>query len=276
MKKPLFSKKTLTIITVVLAVILFGGWFFFAFLQLNSVSAGKYNAAVGTRFIAHRGYSAKFFDNTYQAFEGACIDPYFQGVETDVWATIDGVYVCSHDENPFVDKGVKITEKTFEEIKDLPLDLSSAKEGIDKTIEYRICTLSDYLLLCYKYRKTAVVEIKQKFDREKTEELCAYLLKNINYQYLQIASFDREVVSYVFNYKRYLNVKVFSSRKSNANFNSILGYNVSLSYKQVTQKFVEKCHERGVYVDVYTVDDPAEIERLVELGVDYITTNGRI
>lgn len=275
MKRAKPSKKIIAIITVVLAVILFGGWFFCAFIQLNSVEAGNYNADTGTKFIAHRGYSAKYFENTYEAFEAACKDSYFQGVETDVWRTKDGVYVCCHNENPFADKFVKVTEKTYDEIKDLPLDLTTAKPKTDVTLQYRICTLSDYLYLCNRYHKTAVVEIKQSLNKEETTALCDFLLDKINYRYLQICSFDREVVRYAFDYKNYFDVKVFSSKKTKANFNSVLGYNVSLSYKSVTKSFVEKCHKRGAYVDVYTVDDTEEIKKLVEYGVDYITTNGQ-
>jgi glycerophosphoryl diester phosphodiesterase len=36
----------------------------------------------------------------------------------------------------------------------------------------------------------------------------------------------------------------------------------------VTQRFVELAHRRGVEVHVWTLNDPAEIDRLIDLGVD--------
>ena len=44
-------------------------------------------------------------------------------------------------------------------------------------------------------------------------------------------------------------------------------------YDLVTPRFVEAAHKRGVRVDVWTIDDPEEMRRLLDLGVDVIMTN---
>jgi len=44
-------------------------------------------------------------------------------------------------------------------------------------------------------------------------------------------------------------------------------------WEVVTPRFVEAAHNRGVRVDVWTIDDPEEMRRLLDLGVDVIMTN---
>lgn len=41
----------------------------------------------------------------------------------------------------------------------------------------------------------------------------------------------------------------------------------------VTPRFLEAAHGRGVRVDVWTIDDPAQMRRLLDLGADTIMTN---
>jgi glycerophosphoryl diester phosphodiesterase len=41
----------------------------------------------------------------------------------------------------------------------------------------------------------------------------------------------------------------------------------------VTPRFIKAAHNRGVRVDVWTIDDPGEMRRLLDLGADVIMTN---
>jgi glycerophosphoryl diester phosphodiesterase len=41
----------------------------------------------------------------------------------------------------------------------------------------------------------------------------------------------------------------------------------------ITREFVAWAHRKGYKINTWTVDDPDEMKRLIELGVDAIMTN---
>ena len=46
-----------------------------------------------------------------------------------------------------------------------------------------------------------------------------------------------------------------------------------IDYRLLTKEIVDAVHQAGAEVNCWTVNDPADGERLIEMGVDYITTN---
>jgi glycerophosphoryl diester phosphodiesterase len=48
---------------------------------------------------------------------------------------------------------------------------------------------------------------------------------------------------------------------------------LSAEMSRVTGEFVQAAHRRGQRVHVWTVDTPADMERMIDLGVDDLITN---
>ena len=48
---------------------------------------------------------------------------------------------------------------------------------------------------------------------------------------------------------------------------------VDVYYKALTKELIDMLHENGLKVNCWTVDDKERAEKLVEWGVDYITSN---
>ena len=70
--------------------------------------------------LGHRGYSAKYPENTLLSFQKA-IEAGADGVELDIWLTSDGKVVVHHDEDLKRTFGldIKIKESRYNDIKDL-------------------------------------------------------------------------------------------------------------------------------------------------------------
>ena len=92
--------------------------------------------------IAHRGLSKRAPENTKAAFQLALEEDFF-GIECDIWKSLDGKYIISHDENLNrmcnVDK--YITEITYEEILTHPIVNGV---NVDKFPDQHLLRLEDY------------------------------------------------------------------------------------------------------------------------------------
>ena len=108
--------------------------------------------------IAHRGASGLEPENSHAAFIAAGNRSYY-GIETDVHVTADGRYVVIHDDNTLRTTGVDmvVEESKYDDLKKLHL-LDSDKENV--RTELCIPDLVDYIRICKRYGKTAVLELK--------------------------------------------------------------------------------------------------------------------
>src|SRR3954447_13954392 len=73
--------------------------------------------------IGHRGASARFAENTLDAFSGA-IDQGADGIELDVRRTLDGALALSHDDT--LEDGLVVVETPVGDPPDHVTDLASA------------------------------------------------------------------------------------------------------------------------------------------------------
>ncbi len=116
----------------------------------------------GCRLVAHRGVSGLEKENTCAAFVAAGVKSYF-GIETDVHVTADGKYIVVHDDDLRRVAGVDLqVEKTdFDTLIRVPLPDTDGTPRSD----LRLPSLNDYISICRKYEKTAVLELKNRMPR---------------------------------------------------------------------------------------------------------------
>ncbi len=106
-------------------------------------------------FIAHRGSSDEYIDNSVDAFKSAGKGDYY-GIETDVYLTKDNVYVCNHDSKVELNGlgTVSIEDMTWEDLQ----YFNTKRSGKP------LVTLTEFLSICKDSNKYAVVELKEEFE----------------------------------------------------------------------------------------------------------------
>ena len=226
----------------------------------------------GVRMVAHRGVSGLERENTCAAFVAAGNRSYF-GVETDIHRTADGQYIVFHDDNLarlLGDERV-VEEMRFDELRALRMtDLDGNARG-----DLLLPTLAEYVNICKKYDKDCVLEIKNHFEPEDIDNVIA-IIRGIGWLERTIfISFDlpnmlciRERLPQ--QRAQYL-VSTFGE-----DLLSILTQNhldLDIKYSSLSAEQVRACHEAGIEVNVWTVNEAADAERLAGYGVDFITSN---
>ena len=236
---------------------------------MNTIKVNKKNCL----FVAHRGCSGIEKENTNAAFVAAGNRSYF-GIETDIHQTVDGKYVLFHDDTTkrvAIDNMV-VEESTYETLRNLIL---TDKDGIKGRTDLRMPSLEEYIGICKKYEKVAVLELKNAFDKEHIYEICD-----------QIAALDYldQTIFISFCYDNMVAIRekypeqraqFLTSTFTDDLIDRLKAYNLDLDikYTALTADIVKQIKAEGIFLNCWTVDDPAAAQQLISWGVDYITTN---
>ena len=225
--------------------------------------------------IAHRGLSGLERENTCAAFIAAGNRSYF-GIETDVHQTIDGKYAIIHDSSTLRVAGEELIVEEEELSALRQLQLLDPQTELPRS-DLRIPTLEEYIRVCKKYEKVAVLELKNRMPREAIFEI-ADIVASLGYMEQTIfISFKLENLvdlreKYPEQPAQYLLSKIEDAQATLA---TLKAHNLDLDvkYTAVTQELMDLMHDNGIKVNVWTVDSPEDAENLTQLGVDFITTN---
>lgn len=225
--------------------------------------------------IAHRGLSGLERENTHAAFVAAGNRSYF-GIETDVHVTADGKYVIIHDDTTTRVTGVEMTVEetdlvTLRQLK--VLDRGTEEPRGDLCLP----TLEEYIAICKRYDKVAVLELKNRMPADCIWEIAGiidsmgYLEKTVFISFRLHNLIDlRE--KYPEQPAQYLVSKI---EDADALVETLKRHRLDLDakYSAVTEELVNRLHEEGLKVNVWTVDKPEDGVRMMAMGVDFITTN---
>lgn len=229
------------------------------------------NINAQTQIVAHRGYwnTSGSAQNSITALVKAD-SLHIYGSETDVWLSADGVPMVNHDDS-ILCNGRKISVQDS--------DAKTLKSTRLKNGE-NLPTLEAYLNAFEKCKQTKlIIELKKHRTKNQEDELAGKVLKMIRKRKLQNRV---EYISFGLNFTTKLiqldpSASVFylngdlSPRVMNEIGAAGIDYHYSVIYKH--PEWVEMAHKLGLKVNVWTVDKPEDIQKMLDLKVDFITTN---
>lgn len=233
---------------------------------------------------AHRGGSWDAPENTMTAFREAVRQGGVDYLELDLHITRDGKIVVIHDDA--VDRTTngkgKVSEMTLAQIEHLDAGSWFNRKFPEKAKPQfageKIPTLQTVIEFAKTvpiklYIETKTVKSARKDFERKVEEV------------LDEEGFDSFVVVQSFDVESLKRMKAINPNIKTALLvehltdetielaKQISASEVAPNHESVKSLLVRRAHEAGLKVTVWTVDDPAEIKRLQEAGVDGIITN---
>ncbi|MGD9926090.1 MAG: glycerophosphodiester phosphodiesterase [Sphaerochaeta sp.] len=240
------------------------------------------------RVIAHRGDSAHFPENTLSAFLSACtlgVDV----IETDVHLSKDGQLVIWHDEtlDRNTDGSGRVEDHTLSELKTYDAGYTFTPDN-GKTFPFRgkgvqLCTLREALDACpnqrfnidLKSKDPAIVDtfIEVIHSTQATQRVVAASFHLPNLKLLRKKAPDiltsvttLEVVPLLALQKLHL-----LSGKTHPIIFQVPTRQWGIEV--ITPSFVKTMHNRGSIIQVWTINDEAEMRRLYQMGVDSVMTD---
>ena len=136
-------------------------------------------------------------------------------------------------------------------------------------------SLEEYLSICRRYEKEAVLELKNPMPKEKVFEVCDILDKIGHREGTVIISFDYQNLLYVKEKHPEQKVQFLCKEYDEALIQKLKkdGMDLDIHRGAVDRNLIDLCHKNGIEVNAWTVDDPDQARSFIDMGIDYITTN---
>ena len=225
--------------------------------------------------VAHRGFwkceAGGMSENSIASLKAAQ-DNGFWGSECDIHITADGIVIVNHDDD--------IAGKLIEthNYSDFALDLLPNGE--------KRPTLDEYLVQAAKSRTTKlVIEFKKHKDQAREDLMIEKTIQSLKAHGLYdpervlFISFSLHICEVIAaKHPQFINQFLSSNVAKNENpaiyaTKGINGVDYLYLMFHAHPKWVKEAHDLGMSVNAWTVNDGKEMRKMIEIGVDAITTN---
>lgn len=228
------------------------------------------------KFMLHRGLQSEAPENSVPAFRLAGQRGAW-AIETDVYETSDGHFVCIHDDtvDRTTDGTGNVRDKTLAQIEALTIDVGS---NIDRYPNLKIPTFEEYLAVCKTYGCVAFIEIKGVTNLQSLYDMVVDygMLYNSVFTVweallLLVRAVDTEaIVPCMLN--GYASAESYAAILTTAKKypNVMLGLEAGAN---LTDAVIQEAHENDITVGCWTVNNSATAIGYFERGIDIVTTN---
>jgi glycerophosphoryl diester phosphodiesterase len=232
------------------------------------------------KIIGHRGWAARYPENTVLAFERA-FELGVAGIECDVRLTADGIPVILHDEtlDRTTDGYGPLHQMAWSRLQ----SLNAAAHWPPKTPVCRVPTLAETLAAFQSSAPSAEVvdlELKALSDGDPIPLVDATVAVVAAFPTITanilFTSFDAEILRYLATqYPEYARGLLTADPTTPAaTLPRTLGCNVlAVRADKASAVLIDECHEQGLRLAAWTVNDEATMHRLITDGADYLITD---
>lgn len=225
------------------------------------------------KMIAHRGVSGLERENTCAAFVAAGQRTYY-GIETDVHVTKDGKYAIIHDSDLKRVAGydINVEESTLEELQAVRL---FDKDDTTRRSDLIVPTLDDYISICHRYGKEAVLELKHDIAPEHIAGIVDTIEQLGHMDSTTFISFNHENLLRLRAIRPEAKAQFLPPKNEPWIFEFCVKNRIDIDvhHTYLTPEIVNMVHGAGLLVNCWTVDGVEWAERALSMGVDFITTN---
>lgn len=231
-----------------------------------------------TQFISHRGFSFKLPENTLEAFRMSS-ELGYKYAECDISETIDGNFVLLHDEtiDRVTNSTGNITKMKIEDVSKCDINLleNYYHKDISKTI--KIPTIKEFLLECIKYNIHPIIEIKRVLNDESLkrliDEINTYILDytiiSFNLDFCKkIKKINNEIEVYQLT-DFFPTIEDLDKLKKDNLYISVHHSTIDIN----NLGWFEYAKSIGIRISCYTVNDYARAKQLMDINIDFITTD---
>ena len=233
------------------------------------------------KYIAHRGLSALYPENTAIAFEKAN-EAGFEYVECDIWLTKDHQWVVIHDEtiDRTSDGTGKVSQYTFDELQ--KFNFGNTKSFGSKYPQ-KISSIKEFVELCKSKNVKPLIELKHGASDQDYRNLLQIVNNVLPYEKYALNSFGPSTLYSIRKIDNEVILGLITGIITQNNFNDLKSlypcfYNINVSQAKLDQPFnsvlnsdIFKLYSNGTIISIWIVNDPKYFDNLSQNNMFILT-----